>query len=161
MENSEIERLRKILYSAWKNMNYRCFNPEHERFKDYGGRGLTVAQEWLDFETFYVWAIENGHEEGLSLERMDNNKGYNPSNCTWKTIEEQNRNRRNVHEITIDGVTKNAEDWCRALNLNPNTFRTRYNTYGWDIIKSLTTPVRKRGSTTSGYKPDPRRKASL
>lgn len=154
------ERIRKILYGAWKNMIYRCDNVNHERYESYGARGIKITVEWYDFEVFYQWASESGHREGLSLERIDNDGNYTPSNCTWLSISDQNRNRRNVHEITINGETRNAEDWCRVYNLNPGTFRTRYNNYGWDIVRAITTPVKGR-KNASGYKPDKRRKAPL
>lgn len=151
------EAIRKILYGAWKNMEYRCYNENHKYYKDYGGRGIQMCDEWKTFENFYAWSIENGHKKGLTLERVDNSGNYSPSNCKWITNEEQSKNRRGVHEITIDGVTKNAEQWCRVYNLNPWTFYTRYNTYGWDAVKAITTPVRLR-KKPRGYVAHPRRK---
>lgn len=131
-------------------MLYRCHNPNHKKYLHYGGRGIEVVSEWHDFDVFLNWAISNGHSEGLTLERIDNNGNYEPDNCKWETYEQQNKNRRSVHEITINGETKNANEWCEVYNLNRSTFYTRYNVYGWDAIRAIITPtIRKR---PSGYK---------
>lgn len=143
---------RKILYGAWTNMMYRCNNPKNRRYHNYGGRGIKVSSEWESFEEFYLWAINNGHQENLSLERIDNDGDYSPDNCKWATIKEQNINRRNVHEIEIDGETKTVMEWCKIYDLNPGTFYSRYNIYGWDLVKSITTPVQIVRKNHTGFK---------
>lgn len=90
------------LYSVWKNMRDRCENPNCHAYDNYGGRGITVCKEWNDFETFKRWAIENGYNlDALygecTLDRKDNDKGYNPDNCRWVSMREQAHNRRNGH----------------------------------------------------------------
>jgi hypothetical protein len=145
------EEQKKILYGAWKNMLYRCYNPNHKRYSCYGERGIEVVSDWHDFDAFFDWAIENDHSEGLTLERINNNGNYEPDNCKWETYSQQNKNRRSVHEITINGETKNATEWCEVYNLNRNTFYTRYSVYGWDIIRAIITPVKLR-KRPSGYK---------
>lgn len=142
--NKDSQRI--ILYGAWKNMEYRCYNYNHEFYNDYGGRGIEVCTEWLEFDNFFRWAVENGHKKGLTLERIDNDSNYSPKNCKWASMEEQNYNKRNINFVTIDGVTRNAYEWCEIYNLNYFTFLTRYNTYGWDAIKAITTPVKRRNS---------------
>ena len=84
-----------ILYSRWKGMKARCYNKNAVQYKDWGGRGIKVCDEWLnDFMAFYNWSINNGFDKSLALDRIDNNKNYEPSNCRFITQAENNRNQR-------------------------------------------------------------------
>lgn len=86
---------RNRLYSVWSNMKNRCMCPTSRRFKDYGGRGISVCQEWTNsFLSFYEWAMESGYRQGLTIDRIDVDGNYEPSNCRWITNEEQQRNKR-------------------------------------------------------------------
>lgn len=88
-------KCRTKLHGVWNGMKQRCLNPNNRKYKDYGGRGITVCEEWLNsFDAFYEWAIASGYAESLSIDRVDVNGNYEPSNCRWATAMEQRHNRR-------------------------------------------------------------------
>ena len=88
------------LYNTWRGMRERCENPSHKSYSDYGGRGISVCAEWQDFTAFQKWALASGYKDGLSLDRIDSNGNYEPSNCRWADKKQQSRNRRSNHLIT-------------------------------------------------------------
>lgn len=90
------------LYRIWVCMRNRCYQKSYHAYKHYGGRGISVCDTWLhDFQAFHDWAIENGYNDNLSIDRIDNNKGYAPDNCRWATQEEQNKNKRAANGFKI------------------------------------------------------------
>jgi hypothetical protein len=101
-------------YNAWRSMKTRCSNPSNHAYHRYGGRGVAVCEEWInDFQAFYDWSIENGWEDGLSIDRIDNDGGYSPDNCRWATRVEQTGNRSTNRKAVIFGEEKNVSDWSR------------------------------------------------
>lgn len=128
-------------YYIWHSMVNRATNPLCKAFPNYGGRGITVCDEWLDFSRFLADMGER--QEGLTLERIDNNLGYSKENCRWATRAEQARNRRSNRMITHNGVTKLFSDWARDAGIRHTTLRARLDEYGWTFERALTTPVRR------------------
>lgn len=117
---------RSRLHRIWKGMKTRCYNPRVDNFKNYGGRGVTVCEEWKgDFRSFRQWALINGYRDDLSIERIDNNSGYCPSNCTWATRTDQNRNKRNNLRIEIDGRCLTAHQWSEIYGISPELIGDR------------------------------------
>lgn len=131
------------LYVVWQSMKRRCLDEKYPKYKDYGSRGITVCDEWLEFENFKKWSDDSGYKEGLTIDRIDNDKGYFPDNCQWITNEEQQLNKRNNRIITFNGKSQTISEWARELNINEQTLRNRLQKENVDIEKALTTPVNK------------------
>ena len=114
------------LYKAWDSMRQRCNNPKKDHYKDYGGRGITVCDEWQnDFQAFYDWSMDNGYAENLTLDRIDADGNYCPENCRWATVKAQQNNRRNNHLITYNGETHTIAEWSEIVGVNRNTLKGR------------------------------------
>lgn len=103
------------LYSIWRTMKVRCDCPNTDGYENYGGRGISVCQEWYSFENFYTWAMSNGYEPHLTIDREINDGNYSPENCRWVTVAQQNRNKRGVIRLENDGVTMCVAEWAREL----------------------------------------------
>lgn len=115
------------LFSIWKAMKTRCLNKNAHFYKNYGGRGITICEEWLnDFMSFKKWALGNGYEKRLTIDRINNDKGYCPENCRWITMKEQANNRRTNILVTIGEETLNITQWCKKLNMSNWKFRKEY-----------------------------------
>lgn len=107
------------IYNIWNAMKQRCNNPNTEGFKNYGGRGIKVCEEWeKDVKSFHDWAINNGYEDNLTLERNDINGNYEPFNCSWKTMKEQANNKRNNHLIEFEGQIKTISEWSEIKGIS-------------------------------------------
>lgn len=133
------------LFRTWNDMKNRCYYNNHNRYQNYGGKGIGVYWLWLeDFIEFYRWAISSGWKKGLTIDRVDNSKDYSPENCRWATTKEQNRNRTSNVKITLDGVTKILIEWSEISGINPQIIRKRINS-GWPIKDAIYNPVQKRG----------------
>lgn len=97
------------LYRIWAGMKSRCLNKKDKSYKNYGARHITLCNDWLYYENFYNWALSNGYKSNLTIERIDNNGNYCPENCTWITIQEQQKNKR-PRTIQAGLVEKVVED---------------------------------------------------
>jgi hypothetical protein len=121
-KRSDRDRLRGVLFGVIR----RCKNIEHKAYKDYGGRGITVCNEWIEnLDGFCDWALLSGYEENLTLNRIDNNGNYTPENCQWVTTKIQNRNKRNNVILTYNGITQTQADWAEELNISTPALRYR------------------------------------
>jgi len=137
------------LYRIWNHIKDRCLNPNSDAFKHYGARNISICSEWKqDISAFYKWAIENGYNDNLTIDRIDNNGNYEPNNCRWVDIKTQANNKRNNHLITYNNETHTLAEWGRITNINPITINKRLS-IGWSISKALTTPVRSRNQQLS------------
>lgn len=129
------------LYSIYRNMLNRCYNPITYAYKYYGGRGIKVCSDWLtDFIYFKNWALNNGYHDNLTLDRIDVEGEYAPYNCRWVAMDVQCNNRRNNHYITYHNETLTVKQWCDELGLNYNTVRSRLQS-GWNEIDAITRPT--------------------
>lgn len=133
---------RSRIYRIWCDMKNRCYNPNVPNYHNYGGRGIKVCNEWLDPTTFIAWANESGYADNLTIERIDIDGDYEPSNCKWITLKEQQWNKTTSKYITIDGETKCLREWCEQFGMNYRTVHHRIKYLGWEPKKALTTPIR-------------------
>jgi len=125
------------LHSIWKGIRERCYTKTCSSYKNYGGRGITMSDDWHNYINFER-DMGQSYKIGLSIERIDNNGNYCKENCKWATKDEQAKNQRNNHKITCNGVTKILADWVRETGINSTTILTRINRLGWDIESALT-----------------------
>lgn len=140
-------RLNKI----YQKMKERCYDVNNNRYNIYGGRGIKICDEWINKEltgirnqtkgylAFKVWALSNGYREDLTIDRIDNDKGYSPDNCRWVTPKEQSNNRRSNHLILYKGESHNLKTWCEMLNLNYDRTERRINKLHWSVEKAFET----------------------
>ena len=128
------------LHRIWHSMYCRCYYPTTNQYKNYGGKGIKVCEEWKHIEgfvNFYNWAKKNGYEENLTLDRIDNNKDYCPSNCRWITPKQQSNHRTNNVYYTFNGETKTSKQWCEIFNISQTTLLDRLKR-GWTLEQALT-----------------------
>lgn len=140
--------MNKVLHSRYHGIKKRCYNQNSHAYYRYGGRGIKMCQEWLDdYFAFEKWALENGFEPSLAIDRIDNDGDYSPENCRFITLRENNQNRGTSLMYTIDGVTKNLQQWADEYGVKRSTVETRLK-HGWTIEDALKTPIRKRDKTS-------------
>lgn len=134
------------LYKIWDGMKARCYNPKKNYYPIYGGRGITMCDEWrYSFESFRDWALANGYNDSLTIDRIDNNGNYCPENCRWATISQQNNNKSTSHFLTFNGETKTLMQWAEATGFNFHALSSRLNR-GMTTEQALLTPLRTKGS---------------
>ena len=130
------------LYHKWEGIKQRTLNENRKDYADYGGRGIEVCQEWRDsFEAFRDWALANGYQDNLTIERKDTNGDYCPENCRWATKKEQANNRRNNRIIEHNGERRTLKQWADIAGVSLETFKYRLDS-GWDMDKAMKTPAR-------------------
>jgi hypothetical protein len=125
-------------YNVWAMMRQRCTNPNAKNYTLYGARGITVCPEWSKFKNFY--ADMGVCPDGMTLDRVDNSKGYSKSNCRWASIEEQNNNKRNCIKITAFGKTQTVAQWAREKGLNRHLITYRIDELGMTPEEAMTMP---------------------
>lgn len=129
------------IYRKWSMMKTRCNNQKRDHYQWYGGKGIKVCNEWLSFENFYSWAMANGYRDDLTIERIDINKDYEPSNCKWIPLKQQAFNKTNTRRLTFNGKTQSLTEWSIELGWKPWVLSTRLNKYHWSVEKALSTPL--------------------
>lgn len=127
-------------YSAWIRMIQRCTNPAVPNYPSYGGRGITVCVQWRENFTAFLADMGRRPAPGYSLDRIDNNGNYEPSNCRWATAKQQARNKRTSHVLTVNGESLTLAAWTERLGAGQHTIRERLNR-GWTAEAAATTPV--------------------
>lgn len=126
------------LFVTWGNMKSRCYSQNRRDYRDYGGRGITICVEWKDdFMAFYDWAMANGYRDDLTIDRIDVNGNYEPSNCRWVDIKVQANNTRRNHYITYKGETHTIAEWSEITGISKSAIMHRIER-GWTVDKMLT-----------------------
>lgn len=132
----------KQIRAIYRAMISRCDNPENRQFYNYGGRGITVCEEWSNnFYSYYEWVVSNGWAARLNIDRAKNDLGYSPDNCRIVTAKVNSNNTRANKYITINGVTKTAKEWAPIYGINYGTFISRMNVQKMNPLVALTTPL--------------------
>jgi len=128
------------LYHVHAQMIKRCTKPDHKDFSQWGGRGISVCAEWFDLKSFWEWACQSGYKDGLTIERIDNNGNYEPSNCTWIPNCQQGKNTRKNYFITYQGKTQDLTDWAKETGIKYTTIVGRKN-LGWTPEQIFSVPA--------------------
>jgi hypothetical protein len=132
------------LYQIWNGMKQRCSNKHHMGYHNYGGRGIMVCNEWGEYSNFQKWAINSGYENDLTIDRIDNEKDYAPSNCRWVPRSVQGMHTRRTRPIAFNGTAKTVAEWSRVTGIPYGTLSARLNRHGWPIEKAITTPIKSK-----------------
>lgn len=133
-----------LTYARWKSMMQRCNNPQATNFKYYGALGVSVCERWRDFALFLL-DMGECPSRSMTLDRLDNDKGYEPGNCRWATQAAQNANRSYCVPITHNGTTRNIADWAKEIGVTPNALAMRLR-LGWTVERALTQPLKARAA---------------
>lgn len=132
-----------LLYGVFRQMQSRCYDSSSQYYKNYGGRGIRVCNEWLGdngLDNFREWAINNGYRKGLTIDRIDNDRDYSPNNCRWVDMKTQSNNKRNNVCFEMNGTTKTLTQWCEEYNVPFARTEARLMKMGWSLEEALTIP---------------------
>lgn len=131
----------KRLYRIYHGMKTRCYNSNEAGYMRYGGRGITMCREWKDdFQSFQEWAFRSGYNSQLTIDRIDNDGDYSPSNCRWASIKQQGNNRRSNILLIYNGEQKTVSEWSDVLGIKRNTIYQRLRN-GWSAEDALSIPI--------------------
>ena len=133
-------RMGTRLYSIWSHMKQRTTDQNVDRYEHYGGKGIAICKEWKDYEKFKEWALLNGYQDSLTIDRIDNDGNYEPSNCRWADKITQANNTSRNHFIEFNGEIKTIAEWARKIGIKREALYNRIYNYGWSIEKALNTP---------------------
>lgn len=127
----------------WENMHKRCNNPNDSHYHSYGGRGIKICDEWYDYDNFREWALKNGYDKNLTLEREDVNGDYEPSNCSWIPMADQARNKQNTFYVTYNNETKTVLEWSEITGIPYKTLWARLKApkTNYTLEEAMTLPV--------------------
>lgn len=125
----------------WRAMINRCRSELNPNYRHYGERGIIVCSEWIDYHNFHDWALDNGYKDNLTIERKNVDGNYEPENCKWATMKEQENNRTNNHLITFIGKTQTLQQWSEETGIARETLSSRIRR-GWTIPQTLSVPIR-------------------
>lgn len=128
------------LYGIWTGMKQRCYNPHVRSFRYYGEQGIGVCEAWQDYQPFELWAMANGYNNNMTIDRIDNKKDYSPDNCRWITRTQQMRNMTTNSLLTYKGETLTIAEWASKININPSTLSNRKRS-GWSDEECIETPL--------------------
>lgn len=143
------------IYRIWAGMKNRCTNVNNQSYSDYGGRGITLCEEWNKFENFYKWSKESGYSDNLTIDRINVNGNYEPNNCRWATYEQQNNNKRNNIYIKYNNEVVTLTELSRMTNICPESLRKRYNDEDEDneeLIEYVTSKLKGDSNKKDGKK---------
>ena len=136
------------MYSIYNWMKRRCYNKKEPRYGDYGGRGISVSEEWLNptngFDNFADWSLQNGYTEEMTIDRIDVNGDYSPENCRWVTNVEQQLNKRTTLWVTYKGERIQLKKLCDTLGVTYDTVHNRIYNLGWTIEDAVTIKSQRR-----------------
>jgi hypothetical protein len=136
------------LFRIYADMKTRCYNTKRPAYELYGLRGIGMCDEWLNkggFEKFYEWCMNNGYSKDLTIDRINNDKGYSPENCRWTTCKEQCNNRRGNLNIEYNNETKTLAEWCDFLNMPYHAVYHRLYEKGLSVEESFTKSIGNQG----------------
>ena len=139
------------LYTILRDMKARCYNSKSKDYSRYGGRGITICDEWMDFCNFKDWALSHGYNDNLPIDRIDFNKGYCPENCRWVDLDIQSNNKSTSIFVTFNGEKKTISQWAKQTGIDKNTIRGRL-LRGWPPELALTFPTDSKGRLVDRFK---------